>query len=164
LAIMAILAISLAPHPPFFQLLLKTKAEPQIDPCVALGRRLGHPWATLGSPKGHPWATQSNPKSGRGSQRFTKYQIPSTGFPASRQLQFTRGYFSNTHDLRTPPGNENAIGRINTRPVHRRRPRLRLLTEEAQHSVKPYSVVKDRTRHRRGLLEGIFEATSFLAT
>ena len=37
------------------------------------------------------------------------------------------------------------------------RPRLRLLTEEGQHSVNQYSVVKDRTRHRRGLLGGIFK-------
>jgi hypothetical protein len=36
------------PHPAFFQLLLKTKAEPSIDPWVALAPRLGGPRVTLG--------------------------------------------------------------------------------------------------------------------
>jgi hypothetical protein len=44
-------------HPAFFQLLLKTKAEPSIDPWVALASRLG--WPLHG-----PWVAQGwpNPK------------------------------------------------------------------------------------------------------
>src|SRR5512142_2393365 len=69
-----------APHPAFFPFLLQTKALIQFDAWATLAPRLGGPWATLGPPKGHAWATQSQTQSqaGRGSQRFTKYQVPST--------------------------------------------------------------------------------------
>ncbi len=43
-----------------------------------------------------------------------------------------------------------------------RSPRLRLLTEEAQHSVNQYSVVKDRTRRPRASWEAFFESKNSL--
>jgi hypothetical protein len=45
-----------------------------------LGPPLRHAWVALGPPKGHPRVTQtqSQTQAGRGSQRFTKYQVPST--------------------------------------------------------------------------------------
>src|SRR5258708_14656616 len=59
------------PHPAFFHLLLKTKAEPSIDPWVALASRLGDPWVTQASPKPNP-KPNPNRQKGRGLFSFTQ--------------------------------------------------------------------------------------------
>src|SRR5579871_101350 len=84
LAIMAILAISPS-LPRHFSTFIANKTTYSIrrlgGPWVALAWRLGGPWVALGWPLGDP-----NPipiPIGRGSQPFTKYQVPSTKYQPS---------------------------------------------------------------------------------
>jgi hypothetical protein len=51
------------PHPLFFAF-VANKALSQFDACVALGRRLGHPWATQGPPKPNPKQAEGRKRSG----------------------------------------------------------------------------------------------------
>jgi hypothetical protein len=69
------------PPPPPFLLSLQIKHLFN----STLGWPLGHAWATLGPPKGHPRVTQSQSQTqvGRGSQRFTKYQVLKTKYWSS---------------------------------------------------------------------------------
>ncbi len=125
----AITAITSPPPPAIFSPFVANKALPQIHPCATLGWPLGGPCVALGWPKGDPSPTPI----GRG------LILPCFWF-CFGQLPIANCYLLFHYQTCGPQAPSPAT-----------------VTEEPQHSVNQYSVVKDRTRYRRGLLGGIFE-------